>query len=404
MNKATRKVIKNLLASAIIAPMLVGCMDNSKHDQMVAESNSRWRTIRHGLILPMAQRYFDSGDLNEAEKAINDALVIDPDNYKMYLLAGRISLERGLLERSYLELQKAIDLDTKHHSVDSYYYQGIVLQRWKKYDKALACYDHAYKQKSDNAAYLLARCEMLVALDRQEEAINVLVAKQQYFDQSAGIRDALGHLHAMKGQHQQAAAYFHEATLLDDESLSSREDLGKAQLASGQHSEAARTFKLLLNEPSHEGRADIRRLLAQAYLGGDQRAAARQIYVDLTRHQDSDAQDWIHLGEMAWQDGDSAATLTAANRAIRLAPQNTTGYLLAGMVWQKRNRLENALRNFDRAAELAPADPVPCILRGISLQGAGRLAGAREAFEQAVHRDPDDRRARRLLQKLAPGS
>src|SRR5690606_10637224 len=109
---------------------------------------------------------------------------------------------------------------------------------------------------------------------------------------------------------------------------------------------------------------------------------------------------WIKLGELSWVQGDLPGALTAANRAMSLAPHRHEGFLLAGLVWQRRERTEEALRLFDRAASLAPTSAEPMVMRGITLQRAGRHAAAAEAYHEALRRRPDDTRARELLASL----
>ncbi len=400
-----------LLAAAALGATLVGCAGNNDTvKNWRGDANSRWLTMRSGMMLDMAQQAFDTGDLDRAEKELNQALALDPGNDRLQTLGGRIALERGRLEKAYHHFQVAIDIDSPNEengedyvptNADARYYQAVVFQRWKRYDDALQRYTDAYEIKPDQSNLLMARCEMLVELDRADEAVELLEAKLAYFDQSAGIRAMLGHIYMLQGEPGEAVEYFAKASLLDPDNLKLQEELARAQFAAGQYREAAKSVSQLREHPENARRADLRRLEAQAQLKMGRTAEARKVYLDLTRTPQVAAGDWIVLGQLAWQDSDPGGALSAASRAMKLDPERHEAYVLAGMVWQKRENLDEALRNFDRAAELAPDNAVPLILRGIALQKAGRAAAAADAYTQALQRHPDDPRALKLLKTVS---
>lgn len=401
-----------ITAIALSAMLLGGCAGKNKTvKEWRGEANNRWLAMRSGMMLDMAQQAFDTGDLDRAEKELNQALALDPGNDRLQTLGGRIALERGRLEKAYHHFELAIKVDTpeedeledgvKPTNADARYFQAVVLQRWKRFDDALQRYTEAYEIKPDQPNLLMARCEMLVELERTDEAIDLLNEKLGYFDQSAGIRAMLGHIHMLQDRPDTAASYFTQASMLDPENLKIQEELTRAQFAAGQYREAAKNVVKLRQHPDLAQRVDLRRLEAQAYLKMGRTIDARRIYLDLTRTPDVSATDWITLGQMAWKDQDPGGALSAATRAIKLDPKRHEAYILAGMVWQKRGNVDEALRNFDLAADHAPDNAVPLILRGIALQKDGRTAAAADAYTQALQRQPGDTRALKLLKSVA---
>ncbi|QQE13276.1 tetratricopeptide repeat protein [Planctomycetota bacterium] len=380
----------------------IGCKagDNKTHKKWVSEANDRWHEMRSGMMLQMATQQFETGDLEIAAKTVNEAMRIDQNNDGLSLLAGRISLEKGQLERAYHWFNHTADLNDKNS--DAYYYRGVVLQRWKNYEDALVSYRYAYNSQKDNPSYLLAMAEMMVQLDEIDDAVTMLEGKLLYFDQVAGLRSILGHIYRLKRNYAKASDYFEQASLLEPENLKLREEMIVSKVAAKKYLDAIHAIEVLQQEDGYSKRSDIKRLKAESLAAIGRHAQARRVYVKLTKSIDATAEDWIKLGEMAWKEGDLGGALTAATRVINMQPERHDGYLLAGMVWQKRDHLENALKNFDRAAELAPNDAVPCILRGLSLQKSGRTSAAIAAYEEALRREPSDDRASKLLQTLVP--
>ena len=390
--------VLSLTAITLLASSLFGCATHSSHDQWVENADDRWKSLRSAAMLDMAQDRFDAGALDQAEKTVTEAAAIDSTNPQLHLLAGRIALERGQLERAYRLFQLSAELDDTEP--DTFYYQGVILQRWKQYDAALEAYRAAYDLDKDNPARLLAIGETLVELDREQEAIEMLEDKKYYFDQNAGLRALLGHLYRLQGQPKLAVENFRQATMLNADNMRLHEELAFSQIEAGSFTDAATTLRMLLALPEYQNRSDLKRSLAQAEFETQRYETAREIYLELTRDDPSHTNDWLRLGETCWKLEDTGGALIAANRAISLSPRRTEGYLLAGMVWQKRGRVQDALEMFDRAAELAPQDATPLILRGLSLQKTDRLAAAAEAYEEALRRDPDDARAERLLSQV----
>jgi tetratricopeptide (TPR) repeat protein len=386
-----------LSAAALLAPSLLGCQDTLVEEK--ADAKSRWLELRSSMMLDMAKQQFAAGDLTQATKTVKDAMAIDRTSPDLHVLAARIEMERGKLERGFHLLNAAITLEPEN--AEACYYQGLVLQRWKRHEGSLEFYRKAYQYEPDNPAYLLAIAETLVELDKVDDAIALLESKREYFDQNAGVRAAIGHLYTMKGQHDVAAGYFHQASLLDPDNTRLQEELASSLAASGENGRAIAVFEKILKDPKNKDRVDLKRTLASAYQREGQTKQAHSLLIELARGPQGEVSDWVKLGELSFQEDDLGGALQSASRVMKLAPNRHEGYLLAGMVWQRRGNLNNALKMFDRAAKAAPTSTEPLILRGLSLQKAGRHAAAAQAYKQALKRQPQDTRAIQLLASVS---
>lgn len=394
-----RKSMTLALLATCTAPLaLTGCSSTDKqgnHDRWVEDATNSWQGVKSELALQMANQQFATGQLNLALKTVEEQLELDPENPRLWLMAGRVALENSELEISFGRLEKARTLDPE--LAEPYYYQGIIHQRWQQYDLALTSYGNARERDADNPSYTLAEAEMLAQLSRVGQAIAVLEVKAVYFDQNAAIRAMLGHLYRRQADHTQAVYWFKQASMLAPDDHKLAEELARSQMASGQYGPAASTLRQLMYTNYAKTRDDLHRLLAEAYQSNGQNREARGVYQQLTREHPTGIEDWFKLGELNLRLEDYAAALQSANRLINLAPEDHRGYTLAGMVWHKRGRTDRALSMFDRAAEAAPDSTTPLILRGMALQRDGRPAAAAQAYEQALQIDPDDSRAQRLL-------
>lgn len=402
--KPARLLSHTLMLALVI--VLAGCNTHSKHDEWVDDANTRWNSVKSAIALQMAEDQFNAGQLGLSEKTVEEAMAKDLENPGLWLMAGRIALENSELETAYRRLGKSIEFGedveqyARKEKAMPYYYQGIVDQRWQRYDSAKERYGMAYERDPENVAYFLAHVEMMVELDLLDQATNALEEKTSYFDQNPTVRALLAHIYRKQGELEQAAIWFKQASMLAPEDMKLREEVARSQAAVGRNKEAAQGLKEIISSEYGERRTDLYRLLAVTYTKDGKLRNARDTYVKLTKMDPTNLEDWSRYGELAYRVGDESGALQAANRLINLAPDDHRGYLLAGMVWNRTERLDRALSMFDRAAELAPNDTTPLILRGIALQKNDKPAAAADAYKQALSIDPGDTRAQRLLSSV----
>ena len=376
---------------------LAGC-STGQHGRNVEEANKRISTQRANIMLPLAIEQFETGDLDEALRTTSEALHNDPENAAFHIIAGRIAMEQGKLERGLHLLDRAVELSPG--LPDAHYYRGIVFQRWQRNDEARQCYQRAYDLEPDQPAYLLAVAEMLVASDLADEALQMIESKLIYFEYKAGLNAAVGGLYMMRRDFSKAIEYLYEAHMLEPDDARMLEQLAMAELVAGQASQAVRHLEQLMGDPVNSHRNDLRRTLASAYLRSGRIGDSREIYKRMTRKDPSDVESWISLGEIAWRGGDIAGTLVAANQVMNYVPQRPVGYLLAGLVWQKRNQHDRALTFFEKAYAAAPDNDMVVLLKGIAHQYVGDRQQAFLAFMEAMRRNPNNDRARQLLSHI----
>lgn len=393
--------MSKLVLAAITAAAITGCSATTGHDENMADATARWNSVRSGSMAKMAEQQFEAGDLDRAEETLASAIAIDQGNPYLHLLAGRVALERGQLERSYNRLERAVSAQGGLRMPDAHYYRGIVLQRWNQFDKALEAYRQAYELAPDHAGYLLAMGEMLVAMDRIDEAMQLLQDRAAYFDQSAGLHAAIGHLHIIRGEKTEAVAELMQASVLAPEDAQILEDLALAELSTGQFDEAIQHLKTLNLLPGMAARRDTRQMLAGAYLAANRPADAMSVYVKMTRKDPEDVEAWVSLGQLAWDRGDTRGAMTAAGHVRVLDANRPEGHLMAGMVWYKRGDLDRAVDLFTLAAERSPKSAGPLLLKGIALEQQGKTEEAAAVYAEALKREPQDTRARRLLASVS---
>lgn len=407
--KLSHLTLPALLAATLLV-VLTGCNSTTDNTaEWVKDADGRWNAVKSAIAIQMAEDQFNAGQLGLAQTTIEEAMAKDRENPQLWLMAGRIALEKSELETAYQRLAKSVEHGEELEGYKTkekarpYYFQAIIDQRWQRYESAKEKYTLAYDRDPENVAYFLAKVEMMVQLDQLSEATTELESKASYFDQNATVRALLGHVYRRQGNHEKAALWFKQASMLAPEDMKLKEEVARAQAEVGRYSEAARGLAEIVETEYGAKRADLHRLLAECYANNNKFHESKDQYKKLTNLSPTSTHDWSKLGELSYRLGDEGTALQSANRLINLAPDDHRGYLLAGMVWNKRDRLDRALSMFDRAAELAPNDTTPLILRGIALQKNDRPAAAADAYKQALSLDPENKRAQHLLTSVTEG-
>lgn len=394
MIRTPRKLGLTVMAIAATVMGLAGC-STTTFSQDKDDAYKRWSEARSGITYSLALQQFESGELDKAERTVNTAIAASPHMAPLYVLAGRIAMEQNELERAFHLLAKAIERDETDS--EAHYVQGMVLQRWQQFDRALAAYERSYELDPDDPVGLLATAEMLVRLGRETEAIERLRSKLIYFEHSAAVRVSLGRIFLRNKQLSEALVMFREAQTLAPDEPALTEQLAMAEYAAGDFAGAIYHLSRLLRLDQYRGRRDLRTALADCYQAIGKPAESRRILLDLTREDPTDVDAWIKLGQASWIVGDQGRLREAAKQAFRLAPERFETHLLIGIVCREMDKQEEAVGRFERASELAPDESLPHLMRGMALESLGRVDEAEAAYQTARQLSPDDKRARRLL-------
>lgn len=395
-----RRVMRIGAALPALATLLVGlagCATPS-HEQAKNAAVNRWQSARSGISYGQALQQFEVGDLEKAEKTINRTLEAMPGNGRYRVLAARIALEQNKLERAYRHLEIAVEVEPE--LAPAHYYIGVVHQRWQQLDAALASYEKAAEHDPESVAGLLAAAEMLVTLDRADEAIERLEDKLVYFEHNAAVRLTLGRVLFKVGQTERAISIFHDAYVLAPDDPAALEQLAMVEYAAGKFGDAMRHLRDLTRREGMADRRDLRMALGDCYLQTGAPVHARKVFLELTESEEASTEAWIALGEVAYVLGDLRQLDRAGRRVATLAPERPEGHLLRGLAAEREGRLDEAAARFGDAAGAAPEEATPWMMRGAALERLGRVDDARRAYERARRLSPEDPRIARLLAGL----
>lgn len=398
MKSATRMM---MLAAALLAGAgLQGCagMKGAHTAQFREESAKRMAQMKAATEFDMSQQQFLAGDLDKARRSIENSISMNDKVARSHILRGRIMIEQGALETALGSLNDAIKLEGDH--AEAHYYKGIIFERFNQFDNAMEAYDAALEAEPANAQYLLASAEMLIDQGQIDEAEARLLSGRRDFAHNAGVRQTLGHIASIRGDHRLAAEYYGQAVLLAPDDASLIEDLARAQFAARSFADAEASLRRASRDAANASRSDLKLLRARCLVELNKPVEAREILLGVVASDDGqqDASAWVDLGNVAVVLKDWLRVREAGRRATAIAPGRADGYILTALWQRDQNQLPQAIATLRQAVQRDTKDASAAKLAALIYQDMGRTQEAAAALAVAIERNPMDTHARALLE------
>lgn len=367
---------------------LGGCAKHGGYTQDHLDASTKKLNILKGNVqMQTAQQQFLSGDLEKALKSVNNAMEISPKMSASHVLRGRILIELGSLDEAQLSFEQARKLEPAN--IDAHFFDGFVYEQTNRPLMALERYQQAMKLDPANPQYIVATAEMLIALNRSEEATAMLSSVSQSHAYNAGLRQLRGQIAMLKGKYAEAAQFFSEANMLASNDAHIMEDLARAQLRAGMYGDAEATLSALVTMPDNADRRDLKMMQAKCLISLQRLGEARSALMALTSTPEgkNDTAALFDLGQVSVKLGDQQRLRFCAGAIIQNAPDMPEGHLLKAMYHRTAGEFEVALTAVNKAVLCAPADPTPLALRALILQQLGRSDEARADMKHAMAMD-----------------
>ena len=383
-----------VVAAALVLTLAsTGCESAKKKNSKAA--NARWNSARANVLCSLAKDQYKSGSFDKCRKTVTDALKMDPTHGELRVLSAKLAIEQGQLDLAERELETARKFAP--NNPEGYYLAGVVYQRWQKPERAYEFYTAASDKAPTELSYLLARAEMLVDLERSEEALTLLSGKVVYFENSAAIRDAVGQLYMQDRRYHEAVDMFRQASVLEEQELSFKERLGLALFYDKQYADAADVLSKLLAKEGYGQRGDLLAALGESQLHLGKTRDARHTFESATEADPSNARAWMGLGRAAMETKDYRRAELALKKAQTLDGTSAESHLLLGYLRLRQERMKDALSAFQKASMLDQKDTVSVCMIGYVYEKTGRSDLAMKYYGKALKLKPNDQLASKLM-------
>ena len=394
MQKRQKRNFWCVVAAALaITLAAVGCGNANKKNSK--EANARWNSARANVLCSLAKDQYKSGAFDKCRKTVTDALKMDPTHGELRILSAKLAIEQGQLDMAERELETARKYAP--NNPQGYYLAGVVYQRWQKPERAYEFYTAASDKAPGELPFVLARAEMLVELDRSDEALALLQSKVTYFENSAAIRDAVGQLLMQQRKYHDAVDLFRQASVLEDQEQGFKERYGLALFYDKQYSEAVDVLGKLVTKEGYTERADLLSALGESQLRLGKTRDARHTFESAAQINPSNAKAWVGLGQAAMETRDYRRAELALKKALHLEPNAAEVHLMVGYLRLRQEKLKEALASFQKASALDDKDTVSVCMIGYVYEKTGRSDLAMKYYGKALKQKPTDPLASKLM-------
>ena len=355
----------SLLASASCSELGVD------HKTAQRQAEQRWSNVRGKIKLQIATESFSHGELDQAQKQLDEALALDPTIPEAYVLHARILLERGEIGSAQEALNNAISRGA--NDAESDYLAGVIAQRYGRLSEALAAYRRAADRNPHDAHYVVAVAETLVELDSTQEALELIERRWTDFEHNATLRATAGQIYMLTGRYERAADVYREAVRISPDDQTLQCQFGVALAMAEKHAEAVSVLAPVAKKdkdlPSYALVA-----LGRAYLGSGQAAEAKTTLRRATQVSPNSLSAWSWLARAALAGNDLVTAREAAAKASECGGGAPEPLILLGYVCLRQGHHAAAIRALETALQKQPNDPLALYL----------LAEARRAGEEAA--------------------
>ena len=376
--------------------LIASCSDSQPSQQQAAMK--QWNDARSAVLVGLAVDQYDNANFDRSRATVDQAIGLSPDSAAAHLLSAKLYIEAGQLEISERELALARHSDP--NSAEADYLSGVIFQRWQQPERALEYYQHACDKSPAELAYVMAKAEMLVAMDRRPEALTMLESKVTYFEHSGVIRDEVGLLLMQEGQYPQAIEMFRRASILASDDLTIKEHLARAMFGDQLYGEAAAILSDLVTNEKFNHRPDLLTMLGECELQSGRAGDAVQSFQLASEMTPDSMGVWLGMARAHLQLNSMRRADIALHHCLAIDPKNSEAYLLLGYLRLRQSKFDEAHDAFTRASSLDPADTVALCMVGLTLDKLGHAQDSAAYYQQALKINPDDEMATRLLARL----
>jgi Flp pilus assembly protein TadD len=385
---------KSIQSSLVLILGLLAACSATKSPSAQESAMNQWNEARVGVLIGLAQDQYQNGNFDKSRSTVDEALSLTPKSAPAHILSAKLYIETGSLEAAEKELELARIDDP--NNAEAEYLSGVVYQRWQQPQRALEFYQYACDKSPAELAYVLAKAEMLVAMDRRDEALGMLQSKVAYFEHSGEIRDEVGLLLTQEGRYPEAIEMLRRATILSPDDLTIKEHLAMALFAGQEYADAAEILSDLLTSDQYDHRVDLLSALGECQLQTRKASMAVLTFQRASELAPDNTSVWLGLGRAELQEGSLRQAEFALRKCLDLDDTVGEAHLLMGYAQLRQNELNDAYLSFSRASELDPKDTVSLCMEGLALDRLGRKAEAAACYQKALKISPNDDMAKLL--------
>jgi len=293
-----------------------------------------------------------SGKMEEALKAYQQALRITPDPAPIYFSIAQVYLAKGDLENAEAALVRTLEVDPKNQG--ALLKIGILYEQQGKLEEALRAYENARdvqpRSRDGIDAAVSAhtvRGKIAIQAENLDQALEEFKQALELQPKNAANHFNLALLHLRRNELAEAAAAFDRVIELDPSETDAYLPLADILEKSGREQEAIETYERLiaLGEEPLASRAKVRLHLLKGVIFGSrlQYEEARAEFEEAVRLDPQDRTGYVYLGLAQMKAKDPYAAVDTFKKVLEIDPSNRAVRLRLAGLYEELGRPYDAL-------------------------------------------------------------
>jgi tetratricopeptide (TPR) repeat protein len=391
-----------IIAAAAVLGALAGCQKGNSNMEARAAAYQRWYRARATVLCGVSAEYLKSGQLDNAVKSAREAIALDQECTEAHRLLGKAYIEQGQYAPAMEEL--GIACRQKDDSAESAYLLGVAQEKAGRLGEALASYRRARQLDETHVDAVVAAGEVLVQMDRLEEAQSYIEFNLQTAGECPAIYELAGRLAMMRKEFATAAERYQRACDMDVKNLRYVESLAQAHRLAGQYERAVEVLTDLAAREEYARTAWVHTMLGDCLLAMDRPAEAREAYYRAKDIAPDSAEAWVNLAKALLACRETPRAAAAAREAVRLQPDSTEATGLLGYALLSNGQVEEAMEVLAGAVGKHPSDVTLQCLLGRAHELSGDEVQAGRCYAAAMDSNPRSLLARELAGLEGPSN
>lgn len=375
-----------LLCPLLVALAVVPARSLAVATQSTAAALPTFRPSAGNELHHRALGLIAKGDLVGAEKALKESLKRDPHNAEVFLALAEIRLRQGKLDEAAVFVREAMVAEPG--SANVLVAQGNILLLKKDATGAESAYRKALAIDKDNVSAYMGLGELyLRVLGKPQDAVDAYSHAAALNPQLAPAQFALGAAYATAKKPDQAIEAFQAAGKLAPTDPQPLHAMGRVQASDKRLEAAVESFSAALAANPDYLPALVDRADALAELERNREALSD--YERVLKKQPGDAQLWLKLGLMNQRLQHRDEAVRSYQKAVSLNPNMPLAYNnLAWLAIEEKRDLDQALAWSTKATTLAANVPQFHDTLGWVYRARGDLEMSRKSLETAARLQP----------------
>lgn len=389
-----RLVVFTLLAVWVTAG---GCdTQQQKKDQLAKQ----WQKTAAPTKLTTAEAMLERGQLDQADKILQEIFSSNTANAAAYVLRGRLNALRGAVDAADRDFVVAIEQDPTLDK--AWAYRAAIAVNRRDWQTALECYSQALALKPNVLEYRLGLAESCIAVGDTAQAIQTMQQGVAANPTDSATLAGAADIYSRCGRLNEAVELYEKCALLEPANSTYAEALAYAYAAQGQWDKATDHFHRLLSlvEDASQKQA-ILETLASCAMNAQRYGLAVNCYDRLVIQRRTDAEVWLALANAALGAHLYTRAENAARKALQYRPGCPKATASLGAALYLQQRYDAALAQFTQLQKDEQLASFGWFMAGQCWQKLGQSAKAQLAFKKAAEQPASSLLVERLLKNQA---